>query len=110
MNLRFCISIVCAACVSYAACCAPRSWECVAQPSVFERPAEVMQAAEGPDVRVADGYIYISLKQPANVALFTILGQLIVSQHLKPGYYRFKTGTRGVFLLKAGSATRRVTL
>ena len=58
---------------------------------------------------VADGYIYVSVRERINVKVFTILGQLVVQDTLAPGNYRFKLPSRGIFLLKAGGVTRRVT-
>lgn len=62
------------------------------------------------DIAMRDGYLYVSSRQPVTVKLYTILGQLIVQEHLQPGIFRFKLTTRGIYLLKAGNLTRRVTV
>ena len=62
------------------------------------------------EVKVTDGAIVITLSQPVNVKLFTILGQLVAEQKLEAGTWRLPLTSRGIYILKAGSATRRVTL
>lgn len=65
---------------------------------------------DGLIVTVHDGYVYCVVRQKINIKMFTILGQLIVQETLQPGSYRFKLNNRGIYLLKAGTATRRVTV
>lgn len=57
-----------------------------------------------------DGYVYVTLRQTTPVKLYTILGQLIVQQSLKPGTYRFRISNRGIYLLKTDTSTRRITI
>ena len=62
------------------------------------------------DVTAKDGYIYVSVTRPMTVRIYSILGQLVSQQNVQPGMTRVKIGTRGVFILKAGQVTRRVTV
>ncbi len=110
MNLRYLIiCCITALAVSASATSAVRTWE-----EVDSRPqhATMEMMTESDDVQVStrDGYVYVSLRRPANVKIFTILGQLIVQQQLKSGVHRFRLGSRGIYLLKAGSLTRRITI
>lgn len=108
---RFAISCLTALAVTVSAAASQRAWEEVDN---FPSPvtAIVQQQPEQDDVSVAarDGYVYIAVRQTSNIKVFTILGQLIVQQQLRPGNYRFRLGSRGIYILKAGSLTRRVAI
>ena len=85
-----------------------RAWE-----SADRLPREcVEQRIEGEDAvaAVAEGYLYVSVRQRSVVKLFTILGQPVVQQTLAPGTYRFRLPSRGIYLLKVGSSTRRISI
>ncbi len=86
----------------------PPAWEEVTspQPSVVQSFEMDGQA----DVTVLDGYIYIWSQKPVTVKLFSILGQQIHQETVQPGIHRLKLGSKGIFILKAGSLTKRVTL
>ncbi len=62
------------------------------------------------DVVVKDGYIYITTNHVVNVKIFSILGQLISQKTLQPGTSRLRVPARGIYILKAGTYTRRVTV
>lgn len=83
------------------------SWEKVAY-----RQTEVtdMADADAVDVSVYDGSIYLSLSAKTEVKLFTILGQLVARQKLDAGTWRMPLSARGIYILKAGSVTRRITI
>lgn len=61
-------------------------------------------------VTVRDGHIYVTVTKPSQIKLFTILGQPISQVTLPPGTSRFKVTARGIYILKIGSITRRVTI
>lgn len=94
---------------SFMAGAAERSWE-----EMERMPGDTTeQRLEAPGdvaVTVSDGYVYVAVNERTTVKMFTILGQLIVQETLSPGIYRYKLTTRGIYLLKIGSITRRVTL
>lgn len=62
------------------------------------------------DIVNRDGILYITVEQPVKVEIYSILGQLITSRQLKPGTVRLTIRQRGVYILKAGSITRRINL
>ena len=62
------------------------------------------------EVKVVDNMIVLTLSQATNVKLFTILGQLVAEKQLEAGTWRFPLSARGIYILKAGSATRRITI
>lgn len=63
-----------------------------------------------PAVTARGQYIYITLAETTVVRLYTILGQQVSQQTLGPGQWRVRMRARGVYILKAGGATRRVRL
>ena len=66
---------------------------------VERMPGRVSEQTSQPDdvvTATSDGYLYIALRQRTEVKLFTM--------------YRFRIVARGIYLLKVGSATRRITL
>ena len=62
------------------------------------------------EIVVSGGYIYVYLSRPTEVKLFSILGQPISTVQLPAGTHRLRMTTRGIYLLRAGSTTRRVTV
>lgn len=101
------VAVMAAFCIQSDA--APRAtWEEVTSPAPtvvnnFDAEADV-------SVTVSDGFIYISSEKPVTVKIFSILGQLISQENLKPGMHRIKLDSRGIYILRAGSTTRRITL
>ncbi len=73
---------------------------------------ESVEAEMTDDVSVAvrDNCIYVTVSRPTTVKLFTILGQPISQVSLQPGTSRFRVGARGIYILKIGSITRRITI
>ncbi len=86
---------------------AARTWEEVEQ---YPVPAAQEQPADDVLVTCRDGYVYVAVSQTMQVKLFTLLGHVIVQDTLQPGVYRYKLMSRGIYLLKAGSTTRRITI
>lgn len=62
------------------------------------------------DIVVRDGYIYLWSEKPVTVKLFSILGQLISQETVKPGLHRIRMASRGIYILRAGTTTRRITI
>ena len=88
---------------------APR-WESVDTPVSVLTQIEQRVEDNGVDMAVSDGYIYIGTSRPVTVKVFTILGQLISQESLTAGTHRLRMTARGVYILKIGPATRRVTI
>lgn len=84
------------------------SWEKVAP----VRQSEVTDVvdADAVDVSVYNGSIYLNLNSKTEVKVFTILGQLVAHQKLDAGAWRMTLPARGIYILKAGSVTRRITI
>lgn len=80
----------------------PPAWEAV--------DTVVAEAADDLAVSVRDQYIYVSVPRPTGVKLFTILGQPIAQATLPAGTSRFRVSARGIYILKAGSITKRITI
>lgn len=84
------------------------SWEEVTAPvpavtHTFDPEAEV-------EVAVRDGYIYLRTEKAVTVKVFSILGQLISQETVKPGLSRIKMSARGIYILRVGTLTRRITI
>ena len=62
------------------------------------------------EVSVRGLSIYVTASRPVQVKVFTILGQLIVQQNIAAGTTRLSVSARGIYILKAGDATCRVTV
>lgn len=88
---------------------APR-WENVNTPVSGVPQVEQKVDDNGVEVAVSEGYIYIGTVRPVTVKVFTILGQLISQESLTSGTHRLRMTARGVYILKIGPTTRRVTI
>lgn len=62
------------------------------------------------EVSARDGYIYVSTRRETNVKVFTILGQLVSQGRLPAGTSRLKVAGKGIYILKTGTFTCRVTI
>lgn len=62
------------------------------------------------DLRVAEGNLYLATRKPVTVKIFTILGQLIVQDNLSAGQHRIKMPQKGIYIVKIGTTTRRITI
>lgn len=94
----------------FTAALASRSWEEVNNMPGLTQEQRVDLDQDAVYTSVKDGYVYVMLRQRINVKIFTILGQPVVQETLSPGIYRFKLTSRGIFILKAGSTTRRINI
>lgn len=95
-----------AAPVSAAAPSQKPRWEVVEQ-----LPADIVEPQnEHVEVIVRDGVIYMVAPRPVTAKLFTILGQLVAQAQLPAGTSRITPAGRGIYILKAGSFTCRVTI
>lgn len=61
-------------------------------------------------VNVREGYVYVTVSRRTQVKLFTILGQTVSQTELPAGTSRLRVGARGIYILKAGDTTVRITL
>lgn len=59
---------------------------------------------------VRDGYIYLSTPKPQTVKVLSIVGQLISEQQVPAGESRLRITARGIYILKVGEKTFRVTI
>jgi len=85
-------------------------WESVDTPVEMEVISDQKSDDNVVEMTVKEGYVYIGTSRPVTVKVFTILGQLISQESLTAGTHRLRMTTRGVYILKVGSSTRRVTI
>lgn len=98
-----------ALCALTASSAAPR-WESVDVPARV-LPSEPQRSDDNAvEMAVSEGYIYIGTSRPVTVKVFTILGQLISQESLPAGTHRLRMTAKGVYILKIGASTRRVTI
>ena len=64
----------------------------------------------GAEMAVRDNFIYIAAPRPVTVKVFTILGQLISQTTLPAGIHRLPMSAKGIYIIKIGGSTRRVTI
>lgn len=85
-------------------------WERISQPQTqVTQNVETSEQTSYIRTEVRDGYLYLSIERDAPVKVFTILGQLVTSQQLGAGRWRLPLKARGIYILKIGPVTRRVT-
>lgn len=93
---------------AYAASDSPL-WEPVAQRPVG-REQSLPTEQEGLEVVVRDGSVYITVSHPVTIEVFSILGQLITHKKIDEGTVRLTLRHKGIYILKAGSLTKRINL
>lgn len=104
--IRFVCAVLLLACIFLDAKAA-KQWERIA-PAVTETVDPAV--ADQYDVRVVDGAVVLSVNRKRPVKIFTILGQLVAEQQLEPGVWRLSISVRGIYILKIGDTTRRITI
>lgn len=82
-------------------------WEQTSQLS--QRDAERLDDA-GMELSVRDGVVTLTLLHPTQVRVLTILGQPVSQQSLPAGVHRLKISARGIYIIRIGSVTRRITI
>lgn len=82
-------------------------WELTAPLSA--REAEALDES-GMEIGVRDGVVTLVLARPTQVRVLTILGQPLSQETLPAGVHRLKLTTRGIYIVKVGQLTRRVTV
>lgn len=87
----------------------PQRWEQTAAAS-SSGGADSPLGDSAAGVTVRDMYIYVDVDRPTAVKLFTILGQPVSQGQLPAGTSRFRVSARGIYILKIGSTTRRITI
>lgn len=87
---------------------AQSAWE-----EMEQQPAGVTVDRSDPDyidITVKDGYVYVTTTKPVTIKIFSILGQLISQKTVPAGTSRTHITSRGIYILKAGTTTRRITI
>lgn len=97
---------------------------CLAAPSLYAQnaahkwepsknmPENMKRILSQEDIQIftAPSTISITVNQPVNVKLFTILGKLVSSQNLEPGTYEYKLNTHGIYIIKTAETTCKVAI
>ena len=87
-----------------------RPWEDASSPN--ESREQIRDGIDGEEIEITvrDGWVYVTTQKPVTVKIFTILGQLITSETIRPGTKRIHISSRGIYILRAGTVTRRITI
>lgn len=88
-----------------ASCVGALHWELIAS-----APAAELTEEERVDVRVDNSTIYITVNRPVQVRVLSIVGQLIASDTIQPGTSRLRLSAKGIYILKIGSSTKRISI
>ena len=64
----------------------------------------------GMEMTVREGVVTLTLARPTQVKVLTILGQPLSQQTLPAGVHRLELSARGIYIVRVGSVTRRVTI
>lgn len=62
------------------------------------------------DVAVRSGVLYITASKAAAVKVFTIIGRPISQETIPAGVSRLRGLNRGLYIVKIGTYTRRITI
>ncbi len=89
--------------------CGPVKWEEASRP-VDNQAVHQQVESEGVEIMVKDGWVYVTATRTVTIRIFSILGQPIITETMQPGTYRLHLASRGIYILRAGSATRRITI
>lgn len=74
-------------------------------------PTDSVSDNEKVDVQIREGqWVYITTSKPLNIKVVTILGSPVAQETLQPGTYRLKITTKGIYILKTGTQTRRIVI
>lgn len=86
---------------------AARAWE----PVKSERTDTRRVAKESDvEIRTAKGTIIVTTNRPAQIKVFTILGQLVSSETIPAGTSQLTVSAHGVYIVKIGELTVKVAL
>lgn len=86
------------------------SWEIVDSAGQFSQQVSLPSDEPGVEIYAERGYIYVRTDHEIPVSVYSILGQLVGSGVLQPGLYRMPMNAKGIYILRAGMSTLRVTL
>ncbi len=109
MNRRFLIGLLVMVAVAVHGATTQPSWE-EARDTATRTEMSERTESEQIEIYARDGYVYINTPHPTTVKIFSILGQLISQSDIPAGIYRQRIPSRGIYILKAGTITRRVTI
>lgn len=62
------------------------------------------------EVRAGKGLIVVSTSKPVTIKVYSILGQLVSQETLPAGTSYFSVNSHGVFIVKVGNLTCKVSL
>lgn len=66
--------------------------------------------ADNFELNVVDNGIELTVYNKSDIKVFTILGQLVVQAKLDAGKWHLPLKSRGIYIFKVGTTTRRVTI
>lgn len=91
-----------------AADCAPK-WEKVNNPASYEQSLNISDS-DGAEAKFIDGWLYVRVSKTTNTKVVTILGHPVAQAQLQPGVSRLRITTKGIYIVKIGSVTKRIVV
>lgn len=86
---------------------AAKGWESLKTP----RPDAVTVVSENEiEIKTVRGAILITVTQPTQIKVFTILGQLVSNHTLQPGTSMLPLQAHGIYIIKTGDLTCKVAV
>ncbi len=81
-------------------------------PGVWEQYEQITTDSEADPVSLErrGNTILLTVQRTSTVKVFTLLGQPVSSEVLRPGTHRLTLRTKGIYIIRVGSWTRRVTI
>lgn len=81
-------------------------------PGVWEFHEQVTQDSDVDPVAIErrGNTVFLTLQRTSTVKVFTLLGQLVSQEVLRPGTHRLALRTKGIYIIRVGSWARRITI
>lgn len=83
-----------------------------ARPGVWEMSEQIAPDSDADPVAIErrGGAVFLTVQRTSTVKVFTLLGQLVSQEVLRPGTHRLALRTKGIYIIRVGSWARRITV
>lgn len=83
-----------------------------AYPGVWELSEQIATDSDSDPIAIErrGGVVFLTVQRTCTVKVFTLLGQLVSQEVLRPGAHRLVLRTKGIYIVRVGSWARRITV
>lgn len=83
-----------------------------AHPGVWEFHEQITPDSDADPVSIVrwGNALYLTVQRTSTVKVFTLLGQLVSQETLRPGMHKLVLRTKGIYIIRVGSWARRITV